>query len=73
MNKRQKINIGMWGLFSIVLTVISLTYILVDETAGMKVIGTIFSVLIAWMLVMIINAWIFNWAFKKFFDKWFKK
>ncbi len=73
MNKREKTNIIMWGIFYLALMILVLGYALIGHGIGKQIVAALFSILFSRLMVGIVNAWIFNWAFKKFFDKRFKK
>lgn len=70
--KREIVNIIMWAIFSIVAIYFTFSYVSLVWWWQFVLAG-ILMLIVSWLAVMTINAWIFNWLFKRYFDRIFKE
>lgn len=72
LNKREAVNIILWAVFFAAIFILAVIHLYLACWWQYALTGII-AILMSRVVVIIINAWIFNWAFKKFFDKWFNE
>lgn len=73
MSKRSKVNIIIFSVVLVAAVCLMLFYFLVGYSVLDNLLGVVFAVVFSLFFTMTVNAWIFNWAAKKFFDKFFSK
>jgi hypothetical protein len=71
LTRREVVNLVMWAIFSIVSIFFTFNYVSLIWWWQFVLAG-ILMLIISWLVVMTVNACVFNWLFKKYFDRVFK-